>query len=89
MTINRAQGQPIAGSLGFHLTSPCFSRGQLYVALFRKINPRNVFILAGNSIKKAKNEVYLEALRSHSRFKVERTVCIRVLFTKLLQCLMQ
>ncbi|KAG2828886.1 hypothetical protein PC113_g21374 [Phytophthora cactorum] len=34
MTINKAQGQTVQ-SLGLYLSTPCFSDGQLYVALSR------------------------------------------------------
>jgi ATP-dependent DNA helicase PIF1 len=34
MTINKAQGQTVH-NLGLYLASPCFSHGQLYVALSR------------------------------------------------------
>eukprot|EP00644_Phytophthora_capsici_P010218 jgi/Phyca11/120393/e_gw1.41.95.1 len=34
MTINKAQGQTVQ-NLGLYLSSPCFSHGQLYVALSR------------------------------------------------------
>ncbi|KAG2872728.1 hypothetical protein PC116_g27840 [Phytophthora cactorum] len=34
MTINKAQGQT-AQNLGLYLSTPCFSHGQLYVALSR------------------------------------------------------
>ena len=76
MTINKAQGQSITGSLGLDLTYQCFSRGQLYVALSRTTNPSNVFVLTGNNTKKTKNVVYSEVLSSYSRLKVKLTVCI-------------
>ncbi|KAG2837581.1 hypothetical protein PC116_g8558 [Phytophthora cactorum] len=34
MTINKAQGQTVQ-NLGLYLSTPCFSRGQLYVTLSR------------------------------------------------------
>ncbi|KAE8888791.1 hypothetical protein PF005_g27500 [Phytophthora fragariae] len=34
MTINKAQGQTVQ-NLGLYLATPCFSHGQLYVALSR------------------------------------------------------
>ncbi|KAG2787645.1 hypothetical protein PC129_g18518 [Phytophthora cactorum] len=34
MTINKAQGQTVQ-NLGLYLSTPCFSHGQLYVALLR------------------------------------------------------
>jgi len=39
MSINKAQGQTIRGSLGLYLPRPVFSHGQLYVAASRVNNP--------------------------------------------------
>ena len=44
MTINKAQGQTLQ-SIGIFLSHPCFSHGQLYVALSRVGRPDNVHIL--------------------------------------------
>ena len=60
MTINKAQGQSIPGTLGTDLYSQCFSHGQLYVALSRTTDPRNVFILTIDGSNKASNVVNSE-----------------------------
>ncbi|GMF58967.1 unnamed protein product [Phytophthora fragariaefolia] len=41
MTINKAQGQTVH-NLGLYLASPCFSHGQLYVALSRVTAPSKI-----------------------------------------------
>ncbi|KAG4037031.1 hypothetical protein PC123_g27402 [Phytophthora cactorum] len=41
MTINKAEGQTVQ-SLGLYLSTPCFSHGQLYVAL-SKVTSRSNF----------------------------------------------
>ena len=46
---------------GLHLTEPCFSHGQLYVACSRVGSKRNLFVLAPNN--RTKNIVYSAALR--------------------------
>ena len=43
MTANRAQGQGFS-TVGIYLKQDMFSHGQLYVALSRATNPRNVMI---------------------------------------------
>ena len=60
MTINKAQGQSIPRTLGIDLHGPCFSRGQLYVALSRTTDPRNVFILTTDGSNRTKNVVFSE-----------------------------
>ena len=47
MTINKAQGQSLE-RVGIYLPSPCFSHGQLYVALSRASNPQEVKVLVSN-----------------------------------------
>ena len=59
MTINKAQGQSLSVA-GIDLTEPCFSHGQLYVALSRVGTPDRLFILAKD--KQTKNIVYQKAL---------------------------
>ena len=46
---------------GLHLTEPCFSHGQLYVACSRVGSKRNLFVLAQNG--RTKNIVYPSALK--------------------------
>lgn len=59
MTINKSQGQTLQVT-GVHLTLPCFSHGQLYVACSRVSNSKNLYVLAENS--KTKNVVYHQVL---------------------------
>ena len=54
MTINKAQGQSISGTLPIDLQGQCFSHGQFYVALSRTTNPRNVFICTTNGLAEQK-----------------------------------
>ena len=60
MTINKAQGQSISGKLGLDLSYPCFSHGQLYVAMSRTTHPKNLFVLSSESNRMTKNIVYHE-----------------------------
>lgn len=57
MTINKAQGQTFK-RVGVDLSSPCFSHGQLYVALSRVGNADDVFVLTNDNV--LKNVVYEE-----------------------------
>lgn len=62
MTINKSQGQSLR-IVGLHLLSPVFAHGQLYVALSRCTNHRNLSILLpsdGNG--NTNNVVYKEVL---------------------------
>ena len=43
ITINKLQGQDFE-NLGLYICKPLFSHGQLYVALSRGKNPKNIFI---------------------------------------------
>jgi len=45
ITINKSQGQYLK-FCGVDLRSPCFSHGQLYVACFRVVSPKNLYILS-------------------------------------------
>ncbi len=67
MTINKAQCQYISGFLGIDLSAECFSHGQLYVALSRTTNPRNVFVCTESKSKIVRYVVYPEVFIS--RFK--------------------
>ena len=42
MTINKAQGQTFKGNVGVYLHKDVFSHGQLYVALSRVADPKNI-----------------------------------------------
>ena len=59
MTVNKAQGQSLTVA-GVDLTEPCFSHGQLYVALSRVGTPAGLFVLATDG--QTKNIVYQNAL---------------------------
>ncbi len=63
ITINKAQGQSFT-SVGIDLQLPCFSHGQLYVALSRGRSRNNVKCLLGNraSFSHTKNVVFREAI---------------------------
>ena len=61
MTINKAQGQTFKLNVGVYLQKDVFSHGQLYVALSRVTDPRNISV----GIKqdgKTKNIVLKKAL---------------------------
>ena len=75
MTINKAQVQSISGTLGINLHSQCFSHGKLHVALSRKTNPRNVFILTTDGSKRTRNVAFLELfIMRHNIFRVRKSV---------------
>jgi ATP-dependent DNA helicase PIF1 len=57
MTINKAQGQTVH-NMGLYLPTPCFSHGQLYVALSRATSRSNVKILIENSEREEEDGVY-------------------------------
>ncbi|KIJ10633.1 hypothetical protein PAXINDRAFT_85751 [Paxillus involutus ATCC 200175] len=65
MTINKAQGQSVK-HVGLDLQSGVFPHGQLYVALSRCTNPRNVKVVfrPGQKNNKTWNVVYTEVLRN-------------------------
>ena len=48
ITCNKSHGQSLS-ACGIHLDRPFFSHGQLYVALSRVGNPKNMRIMARNS----------------------------------------
>ena len=61
MTINKAQGQTLTVA-GLHLTTSCFSHGQLYVVASRGSGRQsNLFVLSSEG--KKRNVVYQEALQ--------------------------
>lgn len=69
MTINKAQGQSVSGKLGLDFSYPCFSHGQIYVALSRKTNPKALFVLAESGKRKSKNLVFTEVINVSSADK--------------------
>ena len=73
MTINKSQGQSVAGKLGMDRCFPCFDHGHLYVALFRAKHPGNVYVYIGNGQNKTKNFAYPKVITGKA--------------TKVLQCI--
>ena len=71
MTVNKAQGQSMSGRLGLDLSHPCFSHGQLYVALSRTTHPKNLFILTPNNDKRTRNVVFPEVFNEGDRLDKE------------------
>lgn len=69
MTINKAQGQTVH-NLGLYLSTPCFSHGQLYVAMSRVTARANFKVLIEYPEKKdddgayTKNIVYRQIFES-------------------------
>ena len=63
ITTNKSQGSSFGGCLGLDLRDECFSHRQIYVALSRKTNPGNVYVVTRDSDGKTANLVYPEALR--------------------------
>ncbi|KAE8257116.1 hypothetical protein A4X13_0g2570 [Tilletia indica] len=61
MTINKSQGQSL-NHVGVDLRTPCFSHGQLYVALSRATTAANVTILLPPTTAKTRNVVMRSAL---------------------------
>ncbi|XP_021740135.1 uncharacterized protein LOC110706525 [Chenopodium quinoa] len=66
MTINKAQGQTLT-QVGIYLRRPCFSHGQLYVALSRARNSKHVRVLTkptteDQHVYSAKNVISFEIL---------------------------
>ena len=75
MTINKAQGQSIHGTLGIDLHGQCFNNAQLYVALSSAANPWNVFILTTDSSTRTENVVFSELfVVSHNIHRVCKSV---------------
>ena len=62
MTINKSQGQSLH-TVGLHLPTPVFAHGQLYVALSRCTDSRNLrILLPPNSNRRTLNIVYREVI---------------------------
>ena len=62
MSINKSQGQSL-NRVGIYLNNPVFAHGQLYVALSRCTDYRNLFILLlSNANRKTLNIVYKEII---------------------------
>ncbi len=58
MTTNKSQGQSIRGQLGIDLTDSCFSHGQLYVAMSRITDLRNLYIFCeSNEFSRTTNNI--------------------------------
>jgi ATP-dependent DNA helicase PIF1 len=60
ITVNKAQGQTFK-VVGLHLSSPCFSHGQLYVGCSRVGSPKGLYVLCEDN--KTANIVYPEVLQ--------------------------
>lgn len=67
MTINKSQGQSLA-RVGIFLPRPCFSHGQLYVAISRVTSKSGLKILIvdedGKPQKQTKNVVFKEVFKN-------------------------
>ena len=61
ITINKSQGQSL-NITGIDLRDECFSHGQLYVAMSRAKDPKNLYILT-NENNFTKNIVYTKILK--------------------------
>jgi len=61
ITINKSQGQSLSVT-GIDLRDECFSHGQLYVAMSRAENPKNLYVLADEN-NSTKNIVYAQVLK--------------------------
>jgi ATP-dependent exoDNAse (exonuclease V) alpha subunit len=61
MTVNKSQGQYLS-IVGINLQTPAFSHGQLYVALSRVTDVRNLTVLLPENELKTVNVVYPEVL---------------------------
>jgi len=82
LTINKAQGQSVK-KVGIDLRIPVFSHGQLYVALSRATNSRNISVLlpdANRDTRQTRNVVYPEVLVNVVSFGVLQ-VCGHFLMT--------
>lgn len=65
MTINKSQGQSVPGRLGLDLTLPCFSHGQLYVALSKATHLKKFMFVQQQVQRIQKNIVYATSIRIH------------------------
>jgi len=67
MTINKSQGQSLK-NVGIYLPRPCFSHGQLYVAISRVTSKKGLKILIvdkeGNPQKETMNVVFKEVFQN-------------------------
>ena len=59
MTINKSQGQTLEQA-GIHLKEPCFSHGQLYVALSRARKSENLTIFYNEKTLTIEEQGYLQ-----------------------------
>ena len=58
MIIDKAEVKSVPGSLRIDLHGQCFSHSQIHVAISKKKNPRNVFILTTDGSNRTKNDVF-------------------------------
>jgi hypothetical protein len=70
MTINKSQGQTLS-HVGLYLPRPVFTHGQLYVALSRCTNPRNVKILIGDKSDEEASGCYTRNIIYHGILRDE------------------
>ena len=68
MTINKAQGQLMPGTLKIDLHGQFSSHGQLYLALSKKTNLSNVSICTTDSTKKTKSVAFTEVFYRRLNF---------------------
>ena len=65
MTIKKARGHTL-DIVGLHLLEPCFSHGQLYVALSRVGSPNHIYAYTGQKFR-TKNKVIQNVYNIHKR----------------------
>ncbi|XP_057535192.1 uncharacterized protein LOC130813375 [Amaranthus tricolor] len=68
MTINKSQGQTLL-DIGVYIRQPCFSHGQLYVALSRARKANNIKVLDESSIEQKATSPCVANVVSHALLK--------------------